>query len=115
MKHSQRAGARGVVLAPTRELALQTARVVRELGKHLDLRVATLVGGDSMEAQFAELAGAAFHEGFCMTVYEEDPWTCGPQFSWALTRTRRSFAGARVSCLSCIDDKPAIDSLTRHV
>lgn len=30
---------------------------VRELGKHLDLRSATLVGGDSMEAQFAELAG----------------------------------------------------------
>lgn len=30
---------------------------VRDLGKHLDLRLATLVGGDSMEAQFAELAG----------------------------------------------------------
>ncbi len=55
--HSQRAGARSVILAPTRELALQTARVVRDLGKHGALRVATLVGGDSMEAQFAELAG----------------------------------------------------------
>ena len=32
-----------MLLAPTRELALQTARFVRELGKHLDLRVATLV------------------------------------------------------------------------
>lgn len=30
---------------------------MRELGKHTDLRLATLVGGDSMEAQFAELAG----------------------------------------------------------
>lgn len=42
-KHSTRAGARAVILAPTRELALQTARVVRDLGKHTDLRTATLV------------------------------------------------------------------------
>lgn len=100
-QHSSRAGARAVILAPTRELALQTARVVHDLGKHTNLRTATLVshgpqseivstpsaatvsghgrdalrqlvklmfgrircmpllqvGGDSMEAQFAELAG----------------------------------------------------------
>ena len=30
--------------------------MVRELGRNSDLRVAVLVGGDSMEAQFAELA-----------------------------------------------------------
>ena len=54
--HSVRAGARAVVLAPTRELALQTHKVVKELGRYTDLRTAVLVGGDSMEAQFAELA-----------------------------------------------------------
>ncbi|PRW33125.1 DEAD-box ATP-dependent RNA helicase 29 isoform X1 isoform B [Chlorella sorokiniana] len=54
--HSARAGARAVILSPTRELALQTHKVVKELGRHTDLRTAVLVGGDSMEAQFAELA-----------------------------------------------------------
>lgn len=29
---------------------------MRELGRYTDLRTAVLVGGDSMEAQFAELA-----------------------------------------------------------
>lgn len=54
--HSAKAGARAVILSPTRELALQTHKVVKELGRHTDLRTAVLVGGDSMEAQFAELA-----------------------------------------------------------
>jgi ATP-dependent RNA helicase DDX54/DBP10 len=54
--HSARAGARALVLSPTRELALQTHRVVRELSRGSDLRTAVLVGGDAMEAQFAELA-----------------------------------------------------------
>ncbi|KAL4420282.1 hypothetical protein ABPG77_005622 [Micractinium sp. CCAP 211/92] len=54
--HSSKAGARAVILSPTRELALQTHKVVKELGRHTDLRTAVLVGGDSMEAQFAELA-----------------------------------------------------------
>ena len=54
--HSPRAGARALVLAPTRELALQTCKVVKELGRFTNLRTAILVGGDSMEAQFAELA-----------------------------------------------------------
>ena len=38
--HSARAGARAVVLSPTRELALQTHKVVKELGRHTDLRTA---------------------------------------------------------------------------
>lgn len=29
---------------------------MKQLAKHTDLRMAVLVGGDSMEAQFAELA-----------------------------------------------------------
>ena len=44
------------MLSPTRELALQTAKVIKELGRFTNLRCAILVGGDSMEAQFAELA-----------------------------------------------------------
>jgi len=55
--HSLRAGARAVILAPSRELALQTHKVARDLGRYTDLRTAVLVGGDSMEAQFMELAG----------------------------------------------------------
>ena len=54
--HSLRGGARAVLLAPTRELALQTHKVVKELSRYTNLRTAVLVGGDSMEAQFAELA-----------------------------------------------------------
>lgn len=51
-------GSRAVILSPTRELALQTHKVVRDLGKFTDLRTAILVGGDSLEAQFAELASS---------------------------------------------------------
>ncbi|KAK9865158.1 hypothetical protein WJX84_010261 [Apatococcus fuscideae] len=54
-EHSPKAGARAVIMAPTRELALQTHKVVAELGRYTSLRTAILVGGDSMEAQFAEL------------------------------------------------------------
>src|SRR6056300_829818 len=54
--HSLKAGARCVVLAPTRELALQTFKFAKELAKFTDLRIAALVGGDSMEAQFADLS-----------------------------------------------------------
>lgn len=49
---------RAVLLAPARELALQTYKVVKELAKHTNITTAALVGGDSMEAQFAELAAA---------------------------------------------------------
>jgi hypothetical protein len=37
-------------------LLLLLAQVVRELSKESNLRTAVLVGGDAMEAQFAELA-----------------------------------------------------------
>ena len=53
--HSIKGGARAVLLAPTRELALQTHKVVQELSRYTNLRTAVLGGGDSMEAQFAEL------------------------------------------------------------
>ncbi|KAI9847776.1 MAG: ATP-dependent RNA helicase dbp10 [Thelocarpon superellum] len=54
--HSARVGARAIVLSPSRELALQTLKVVKELARGADLRCILLVGGDSLEDQFAALA-----------------------------------------------------------
>ncbi|KAL8134358.1 putative DEAD-box ATP-dependent RNA helicase 29 isoform X2 [Apium graveolens] len=49
-------GIRALILSPTRDLALQTLKFARELGRYTDLRISLLVGGDSMESQFEELA-----------------------------------------------------------
>lgn len=46
------------MLAPVRELALQTYKVVTEMCRFTDLTSAVLVGGDSMSVQFAELSAA---------------------------------------------------------
>lgn len=54
--HSAKVGARAIVLSPSRELALQTLKVVKELGKGTDLRTTLLVGGDSLEEQFSSMA-----------------------------------------------------------
>lgn len=54
--HSTSVGFRGVVLSPTRELAMQTAKFCRQLCKFGDLRCCLLVGGQGMEAQFEHLA-----------------------------------------------------------
>eukprot|EP00933_Yihiella_yeosuensis_P069475 TRINITY_DN7603_c2_g1_i1.p1 TRINITY_DN7603_c2_g1~~TRINITY_DN7603_c2_g1_i1.p1 ORF type:complete len:953 (-),score=255.17 TRINITY_DN7603_c2_g1_i1:132-2990(-) len=54
--HSVSVGVRGVVLSPTRELAMQTAKFGRQLGKYSGLRNCLLVGGQAMEAQFEHLA-----------------------------------------------------------
>jgi ATP-dependent RNA helicase DDX54/DBP10 len=54
--HSARVGARGLILSPSRELALQTLKVVKELGKGTDLKTVLLVGGDSLEEQFGLMA-----------------------------------------------------------
>lgn len=48
-------GVRGLVLSPTRELAMQTSLVSTQLGKFTGLRSCLLVGGTSMGAQFAAL------------------------------------------------------------
>lgn len=56
LKGHSTAGARALILSPTRELALQTFKVVQDLGRSMDLRTAVLVGGDAIEAQFGELA-----------------------------------------------------------
>ncbi|GAB7352456.1 hypothetical protein MBLNU459_g2866t1 [Dothideomycetes sp. NU459] len=54
--HSAKVGARAIVMSPSRELALQTLKVVKELGKGTDLRTILLVGGDSLEEQFSSMA-----------------------------------------------------------
>jgi ATP-dependent RNA helicase DDX54/DBP10 len=50
--HSAKVGARAIIMAPSRELAIQTLKVVKEMCKGTDLRTALLVGGDSLEEQF---------------------------------------------------------------
>ncbi|KAF0300491.1 ATP-dependent RNA helicase DDX54 [Amphibalanus amphitrite] len=52
---SAQAGARALILSPTRELALQTLRFTKELGRFSNLRAAAVLGGDSMEGQFSAL------------------------------------------------------------
>eukprot|EP01132_Coremiostelium_polycephalum_P006595 gene6595-8163_t len=55
-QHSTKVGARAVILSPTRELSIQTYKVVKELAFGTDLRYCLIVGGDNMEDQFSELA-----------------------------------------------------------
>merc|ERR1719187_1020002 len=48
-------GARALVLSPTRELALQTLRFAKDLGRFTGLKFECVLGGDSMEKQFAAI------------------------------------------------------------
>ncbi|RDA86091.1 hypothetical protein CP532_1135 [Ophiocordyceps camponoti-leonardi (nom. inval.)] len=54
--HSARFGSRALILSPSRELAIQTLKVVKEFSKGTDLKSVLLVGGDSLEEQFASVA-----------------------------------------------------------
>ncbi|EPE10142.1 atp-dependent rna helicase dbp10 [Ophiostoma piceae UAMH 11346] len=54
--HSVRVGARALIMSPSRELAMQTLKVVKELGRDTTLKTVLLVGGDSLEEQFSLLA-----------------------------------------------------------
>ncbi|KAJ2900591.1 atp-dependent rna helicase dbp10 [Zalerion maritima] len=54
--HSARVGARALVMSPSRELALQTLKVVKEFSRGTDLKCVLLVGGDSLEEQFSMMA-----------------------------------------------------------
>lgn len=38
-----------VILVPTRELALQTSQVCKELGKHLEIQIMVTTGGTSLK------------------------------------------------------------------
>ncbi|XP_067142208.1 ATP-dependent RNA helicase DDX54 [Centruroides vittatus] len=53
--HSAKTGARALILSPTRELALQTFKFTKELGKFTTLKAAVILGGDNMEDQFLEI------------------------------------------------------------
>ena len=50
-----KSGARAIVLSPTRELALQTLRFCKELGRFSGLTYSCVLGGDAMEKQFAAI------------------------------------------------------------
>jgi ATP-dependent RNA helicase DDX54/DBP10 len=54
--HSARVGARALIMSPSRELAIQTLKVVKEFGRGTDLKCVLLVGGDSLEEQFGFMA-----------------------------------------------------------
>ncbi|KAJ3508794.1 hypothetical protein NM208_g15770 [Fusarium decemcellulare] len=54
--HSARFGTRALILSPSRELAIQTLKVVKEFGRGTDLKSVLLVGGDSLEEQFGYMA-----------------------------------------------------------
>jgi ATP-dependent RNA helicase DDX54/DBP10 len=55
-EHSKIVGIRGVVLSPTRELALQILTQAKKLGRFTNLQYCALVGGTSLDQQFEELA-----------------------------------------------------------
>merc|ERR1740128_113102 len=50
-----KSGARALILSPTRELALQTLRFAKELGRFTGLKFESILGGESMERQFAAI------------------------------------------------------------
>ncbi|PHH76080.1 hypothetical protein CDD80_1851 [Ophiocordyceps camponoti-rufipedis] len=54
--HSARFGSRALILSPSRELAIQTLKVVKEFSRGTDLKTVLLVGGDSLEEQFGSVA-----------------------------------------------------------
>ena len=54
--HKVDCGVRGLLLAPSRELASQTFRFCVDMAKFTDLRAISIVGGDGIEAQFDLLA-----------------------------------------------------------
>ncbi|XP_006660129.1 DEAD-box ATP-dependent RNA helicase 29 [Oryza brachyantha] len=55
-RHDAGAGVRALILSPTRDLATQTLKFTHQLGKFTNLKTSLIVGGDSMESQFEELA-----------------------------------------------------------
>lgn len=53
LKKRETKGARALILSPTRELAIQTYKFIKDLGKFMDLKTILVLGGDSMDAQFS--------------------------------------------------------------
>ncbi|XKL62330.1 hypothetical protein PGB90_002163 [Kerria lacca] len=57
LKEHSGAGIRALILLPTRELALQTLKFIKELGRFTNLRTIIILGGDPMESQFSSVHG----------------------------------------------------------
>lgn len=55
-EHSKKIGVRALVLAPTRELAVQTLRFAKALARFTSLKISLIVGGEGMEHQFETIA-----------------------------------------------------------
>ncbi|EDO45469.1 predicted protein, partial [Nematostella vectensis] len=53
--HTAKVGIRALILSPTRELALQTQKFIKELGRFTGLKSSVILGGDSLEGQFAAI------------------------------------------------------------
>ena len=53
--HSAVTGARALIFSPTRELAVQTNKFCKELGKFTDLQSVVILGGDALDDQFAAM------------------------------------------------------------
>ena len=53
--HRVQVGTRAIILSPSRELAIQSLKTVKELSKGTDLRTLLIVGGDSLEDQFNQI------------------------------------------------------------
>lgn len=53
--HKAQVGTRALVLSPSRELAIQSLKAVKEFGKGTDLRTLLIVGGDSLDEQFSQM------------------------------------------------------------
>lgn len=54
--HSAKFGSRALILSPSRELAIQTLKVVKELSRGTDLKSVLVVGGDGLEEQFGSMS-----------------------------------------------------------
>jgi ATP-dependent RNA helicase DDX54/DBP10 len=54
-EHSQVVGSRAIILSPTRELAMQTAKYFTALSKNSDLTHVLITGGKEMDTQFERL------------------------------------------------------------
>eukprot|EP00494_Astrolonche_serrata_P031264 UN31533 len=54
--HSQTIGIRAIIISPTRELVLQTHKFVKKMSKHMDFRIAVILGGEALQKQFDALS-----------------------------------------------------------
>lgn len=54
--HCQKIGVRAIILAPTRELAVQTQKFASKLSRYTDIRICVIVGGEPVEQQFDALS-----------------------------------------------------------